>query len=216
MTYSPGISEDASGQQHYDLDNGSVSVGRAGGSHQTPFTDNEETGERTYFIEEQDLQQDADYKPDPEAQYLEAVMEAFPDILQARDWAAEALSPEFIADFNNALNEGGQDDYMPFIEQLMEEFHAAHATEEPVIEQSEIDEAIETLQAVEPGGTETAMEWMQLAVSSQENDPILSEAAHLTAQVHRGELNSSEAIQRMVDKHPMAQLQRVYRAMTSN
>lgn len=214
MTYSPGLVENELGEQQYDLNNGTLQVGRAGGEHQTPFTEDDETGERRYLIEETDLMQDQDYREDPDETYLQAVIETYPQIHDALAWAKTELSPQFIKDFNEAMNDGEPDDFMPFVEQLMEEYSEATAVEVQLPDQQQINEAIDKLTSTEPGGTEQAMEWMQLAVEAQESDPILSEAAHLTAQVHRGELPSSQAIQMMVEKYPMIELQRIYTQLT--
>ena len=50
----------------------------------------------------------------------------------------------------------------------------------------------------------------QVTVEQQEADPAMSEALALSAQFHRGEIGSDEAINRMLNKYPMDQLQRVW------
>ena len=220
MTFSPSINDDGT----YNVDAGSVSVGRAGGSYDTPYLEDETTGQRQYLIEQQDLQQDGDYEPDNDAEYVIAITQAYPDLMDALAYARDTKSPEYITDFNNKIDSGDYGAYVPLIEELVEEFRSvtggAFVEDEPTdaedVSQDEIDTAIDYLNSQEIGGDEVAYGWMEQAVEYQQSHPIYSAIAEQTARFHRGEINQSEAIQELLERYSPAQLKPYYEQLTQN
>ncbi|WP_156957137.1 hypothetical protein [Synechococcus sp. KORDI-49] len=214
MTFSPSINDDGT----YDVNNGSVSVGRSGGSYESPYQEDEATGQRQYLIEERDLQQDEDYQPDNDAEYVIALTQAYPDLMDALAYARDNKSPEYILDFNNKIDSGDYGNYVPLIEELVEEYRSQSSvapveeelTDAENVSQDEIDSAVDYLNSQESGGDEVALSWMEQAVEYKESNPIFSAIAHQTARFHRGEIDQSQAIGELLERYSPAQLKPYY------
>ena len=220
MTFTPGISIGADGQEHYDVENGTL-TSRSGFQSEDVVSYNEATGETNILITEEDLQQDADYTPDITEEYLSSVLEAYPNLEEAQNWAFNNWTDQQVEDFNKAVNTGEPSEMMPKIEQLMEEFYnaepeVASVEEEPTneITAEAIVEAYDTLNQQEPEGLESAYEWMNAASQAKDaGDEVMADVLSLTAEFHRGNITAEEAFQQALERHPTDKLAAVYQQM---
>ena len=214
MTYSPAVNDDGT----YDVDNGYVSVGRSGGQYETAYIENDETGERQYLIEEQDLQLDGDYQLSVDEEYQQAIREVYPDIQDALEYALHNKTQEWIIDFNNKIDGGNFDEYVPLIEELMEEYRLTvpapvdeeELTDAPEVTQEEIDAVIEPMLEAEPEGVESAYNWLQPAEEYQSSNPVYSTVCSATAPFHDGSISAQEAISSVMENYPMDEEIQIY------
>ena len=213
MTFSPGVNDDGT----YNIDAGFVSVGRSGGQYETPYHENQETGERQYLIEEQDFQSDGDYMPTVDEEYQQAIQEVYPDIQDALQYALHNKLHDWIIDFNNKIDGGDFDEYVPLIEELMEEYRSTIAapvdeleTDAPEVSEEEIDAVIEPMLEAEPEGMETAYSWLQAAEQHQTSNPVYSAVCAATASFHDGSMSADEAISTVLENHPLDEVIQIY------
>lgn len=208
-TYTPDVVEDSNGQEHL-ADTGQAIIRQTGQTIDPVFEIDDETGERIY----QDI-------PDPEATheystdelYINAINEAYPDLQKALAQWSEHASEQDIEHWNNLIDTVDPEELMPMIEGLMADYYAANPEE--VVEQHEIDSAIDNLTSVEPEGTAAAYEWLQVAEQATpgaERDVMLA-----VAEFHKGNMSASEAISSVLAKgYPMTKLKQIYNTLTSN
>ncbi len=214
MTYSPGVNDDGT----CNTDAGFVSYGRPGGQYETPYQENEETGEREYLIEEQDFQSDLDYQPSVDEEYQQAIRELYPDIQDALEYALHNKTQEWIISFNKKIDGGNFDEYVPLIEELMEEYRLTvpapvseeELTDAPEVTEEEIDAVIEPMLEAEPDGMETAYGWLQAAEEHQSSNPVYSAICSATASFHDGSMTAEEAIAYVLENHPIDEVIQIY------
>ena len=165
-----------------------------------------------------------DYNYTQEA-YEDAVLEAYPQLPGALQWATDNLPDDFIVTYNEALEEGDLDTFYSHLEYLLSEYEDASSVvvEEEAVEEEEEDvqedltdeeqqvlqEAVEDLQAQEPQA-ELANEWQSLVDQYQETDPTFAAVAAATAAFHNGEASAEDAINYVLQNFPLADVARVY------
>ena len=219
MTFSPSINDDGT----YNVDAGSVSVGHTGGTYETPYVENEETGERQYLISNQDLQQDGDYQPDNEAEYVSALTEAYPDLMDALAYARDNKTLDYINSFNQKIDTGDYGEYVPMIEELIAEFRSVtgtapveeELTDEPVVSPEEIDAAIEPMLETEALGMETAYEWLSMAEQTRDSNPTYSAVCAATAAFHDGSMTAEQAISSVLENYPINEVVKIYQYLNN-
>ena len=216
-TYTPSVNDDGS----YNLDNGTLIARSGGGRVDAVFEEDEMTGERQYLIEQEDLESDLDYAPATEDEYIQAITELYPDLQDALDYAFHNWTPELIEDFNNKVDGGDFDGFVPLIEELMEEYRSTVSApvenqipDDADVTQEEIDEALEPMLESEPEGMETAYNWLQAAEDYQVSNPVFSAVCAATAAFHNNEMTASEAISSVIDNYPMKDVIRIYKHLS--
>ena len=217
-TFVPEVALDEHGQEHFTGE-GQLNPQRSGGSYETPYQLDDQTGERIYNLTNNDFAQDGDFIPtDLEESYVEAILQTYPDLHLAQEWALRNYPPEKLEDFNNAMESFNPDEMMPRIEELMENYenslpdepHPNDVEELDIPSEEEIYSAFDEGQMSEPEGLETAYEWMDLAEQTQTSNPVFSDVARLTAMFHNGEISSEDAWATALEKHPLHELKKVY------
>lgn len=217
MSFTPSYEEDATGQQVF-TGNGTLSTNGRAGIYETPYEEDQLTGDRRYLIEEQDFQQDAEYQPTED--YADTVLEVYPDLPDALAWAANNLDPITAQSFNEAVDGGDPDDYMPLLEALLEEYYASEGIEddddsdayepEEDVSEEELNEVVSELAESEPLGQQVAMPYLEMAVQYQSSHPCLSDICALTARFHNNEIEYGEAMDSLVAKYPLSELKKYY------
>ena len=224
-TFTPDVALDAQGNEHFTGE-GQLNAQRSGGSYETPYEVDNQTGERNYLINEQDLSQDGDYASDDnEEMYVNAVFDLYPDYEQATEWATRNWSPQRLERFNASVENFEPADFMSQIESMMSEYHEAVADgmpeqvapeeAEPLPSDEEIYSAYDEGLQTEAGGAEVAMEWLEQAVETQSSDPVYSDIARLTSEFHKGTMTAEDCWVEAINKHSMADLKRIYNHLTN-
>lgn len=225
FTFVPDVSINEAGQETFTGE-GTLQPQRSGGTYETPYEINDQTGQREYNITEQDYQQDGDHIPlDVEAEYVETILQLYPDYSNATQYAIDNWSPQRLERFNKAIDVFDMSDAMPLIEEMMSEYRSAVedglpevAPEEEEVElpsDEEIYSAYDEGLTTEAGGTEVAMDWLNLAVETEGNDPVMSDIARLSADFHKGQITAEDAWVSAINNHSMAELQRVFKYLTN-
>ena len=218
-TYSPSVNDDGS----YNLDGGTLVSRSGGGRVDAVYEENQITGERQYLVEQSDLETDLDYNPPSDAEYIQAITELYPDLQDALAYARDNKSPEYIIDFNNKIDGGDYDEFVPFIEELMEEYRSTagspveeeQQTDEQQVSQEEINAAIEPMMEAEPEGMEIAYGWLQAAEEYQTSNPIYSAVCAATAAFHDGSMTAEQAISSVIENHPMNEVIKIYQQLSN-
>lgn len=222
-TVTPVLSEDSNGQEY-------VSDFALNEGHNIPadaynqYDFNESTGEVTHRYS-------TDYEYDPDRQltehidntYASALVEANPGLPEAINWASSGGLPgELIDDFNAAIDSGDPEQINPAIDWLLQNFEdAGGLLEETGAPDEELDdetfalgqEIIADLQEAEPEYVDS-FEMDEVAKEALNlGDQCLAEAATLSAQFHRGEVEAADAINYMIDNYSADDLLRVAEAL---
>lgn len=218
MTFSPSVNDDGT----YNTDAGYVSYGCSGGQYDTPYHEDEVTGERQYLIQTEDLQQDGDFQPSVDEEYQQAIREVYPDINNALEYALHNKTEEWILDFNSKIDGGNFDEYVPLIEELMEEYRLTVSapvdemeTDAADVTQEEIDAVIEPMLEAEPEGLESAYNWLQAAEEYQDTNPVYSAVCSATAAFHNNQMTAEEAISSVLENHPLEEVIEIYQYLSN-
>ena len=228
FTYTPDIAFDEQGREFYSGE-GSLQSHSAQ-TVDVPYVEDPLTGQTRYLLEEEDFQQDEDYEySDTHEQYVESLFEAYPQLSNAIAWAGSNWTEEQITAYDAAMDSEDLDELMPYIEHMLEEYEFALAegsVEDPDAEpdpfddvddetaQAAVDGAFEELSETEPGGMETAYEYMELAVHYQDTEPVLSELYSLSAQFHQGSISVEDAFATALEKYSFEELAPAYLQLT--
>ena len=193
MTCTPGFNEETG--EYTDLQ---VGIGHSPAS---PFAGDEE------IPEDQALDPESLAPSDPDDQIADAVIELYGDHMEPiLDYMAVTLTDEQIEAYDQAIEDGDWSTVLPLLEQTAAEyFEQVSASAESV--QAEIDE----LGAQEPQGMELAYEHLELA--QQQTDPIKRDLFMASAEFHRGNLSSSEAIETLLSKYSIEEVAPIYKAL---
>ncbi len=220
MTFTPAVNSDGS----YDAEGGTWSTGRDGGRCDAVYEENEITGERQYLVTEQEQRSDLDYQRDTDEEYISNIIELYPNIQQMLAFGKEYYPPEFVIDFNNAMNGEDDGERWQFLELLDQDFRDAHPEVASVQEettvaedvtQAEIDEVLDPMLQEEPAGLEMAYQWLQAAEDSQESNPVYSAVCAATASFHNSEMSAEEAISSVLENYPLDEVIKIYRQLSS-
>lgn len=220
MTYTPAVETGEDGVEHYDFNHGEVVTRNGGQSYEHPYVIDEETGARQYLIEDSDLEQDQDYEPSIHDEYIEAITQLYPDLQDAFEYARENWHPDLIAEYDEAVESGNIDHFVPLLEELMEEYRSevgAPVSEEETtgeVSQEDIDSAIEPMLQMEAEGLETAYEWAYQASQYQDANPCYSAICAATARFHDGSMTASEAISSVLENYPLSDVIPIYKQLT--
>jgi hypothetical protein len=158
--------------------------------------------------------------------YWNDVISLEPDIPNAIQWAADHLSPEFIADFNAALDADNRDEVNQYLEMILNDYresYGSEAVEEEEVdydeeltpeEQQILDDVVDNLQGAEAMGEEAADEWQQAVYQAQASgDEVYAAVAAATSSFHSGEVTAEEAIGFILNNYPLKEVARVYEAL---
>ena len=155
-----------------------------------------------------------------EESYTEALLSSNPDIGDALDWGVDNLPQELIDTYNQAVDAGNLDLMHELLDVILGQYRTFNPEEveeelyDPQEELEEIsdeqfDDAIDSLNAQEAGGTELAYQWLEAAEAS--SDPVFADIAQMTARFHRGEVTSNEAIDAVIAAHGLNKAAKFYR-----
>ena len=179
-------------------------------------------GNAHYQIEEEEESFSGE-EPSGFDEYADVVAEAYPMLPDALSWAAVNLDPETSQRFNEAVDSGDPDEFMPLIEALMEDFYESegldeddYETEPDDVTEEELGQVIQEMSESEPQGQEVAMGYLQAAIDSQGTNPLYSDWMAKTAQFHNGEIDYESAWQQMTDKYQLADLKEMYHYLNNN
>lgn len=218
MTVSPVVSDDGSQERIVDFE---VSTGPRLRNGMAPDADTyyQEDEQGRFVFQDDGFQEEHDdgIRFDEE-DYIATLLESDPNIQASIEWASTALPPEMIEKFNNAINTGDIDSINKELEWLInlyltENAEAFEDGDEEIeeISDAEFADAVEGLMEMEPAGTETAFAFLEAA--QQTEDPAFKDAYRLTAQYHRGEIGSEDAIQSMIERHGLNAAAAVFREL---
>ena len=180
-------------------------------------------GNPHYQIEEEESF--SDEEPSGFDEYADVVAEAYPMLPDALSWAAVNLDPETSQRFNEAVDSGDPDEFMPLIEALMEDFYESEGLDEDDYEtedepeevtEEELGQVIQEMANSEPLGQEAAMPYLQAAIDSQGSNPLYSDWMAMTAKFHNGEIDYEEAWGRMTEKYQLSDLKQMYQYLNQN
>ena len=217
-TYSPSVNDDGS----YNLDSGTLVARSGGGRVDAVYEENQMTGERQYLVTEEDHQQDGDYHRSTDEEYISYIHELYPNMNEMLAFGKDFYSPEFIIDFNNAINSEDDAEMWKYLEMLAADYEAnvgssveeETLTDETEVSPEEIEEAIQPMLETEPEGMETAYGWLQQAEEYQVTHPVYSAVCAATASFHDGSMTASEAISSVIDNYPMKDVLAIYKHLT--
>ena len=149
-------------------------------------------------------------------EYAGNILELYPHYEQVMEWAANTFSNDEIEAYDAIMASSDPSKIMPAIEEMMALYEQREDREVAFTEQ-QIDEYYsENLESAEPMGTEYAMEWLQLAVDSQNTDPVLSDIALATAQFHRGEADAEDLVSSILNKHSHSEILNVINSLNND
>ncbi|MDC0325913.1 hypothetical protein OAL60_00575 [bacterium] len=180
-------------------------------------------GNPHYQIEEEESF--SDEEPSGFDEYADVVAEAYPMLPDALSWAAVNLDPETSQRFNEAVDSGDPDEFMPLIEALMEDFYESEGLDQDDYEtedepeevtEEELGQVIQEMANSEPLGQEAAMPYLQAAIDSQGSNPLYSDWMAMTAQFHNSEISYEEAWGRMTEKYQLSDLKQMYQYLNQN
>ncbi len=205
LTFTPGEGTNPDGSTFADPNSGSFQVRSGGRSVEPVKVTNELTGEEEWDYEVENYEEETEGFNEDD--YIDALIEATPDIYKAIEWAENTQTEEWMTRYNLMVENGDLDEINKAIEELMNLYHeengepddAFEETEAEPIEQEEVDSVVETLVNNEPEGMETAYSFLQQA--EQTEDPIHREVLMASAEFHNQTTDASTLIQRLVDKH---------------
>ena len=214
MTVSPVYQESEDGQQQ--LADFKIQHAHQGGQvAQEVYYD--DYGNAHYQVEEEES-----FSEEPTSgldEYSNSVIEAYPQLPDALQWAASNLDPHQSQQFNEAVATGDPSEFMPLIESLMQDYLESNGLDEEDYEQVETEEEVTDqelgevfteMSEAEPQGQEVAMPYLQAAIESQSSNPLYSDWMALTAQFHNGETSYEEAWGQMTDKYSLTELKKMY------
>jgi len=217
MTYTPDVVMGDDGQEHLSVDSGTIST-RSGGSVEIE-TYEDENGNTRYRIDEEDYQQDGDYQPSNDEQYIEAIFELYPNYEEAMEFYSQVWSEEQVDAWNQMVDRLEPDELIPAIEEVMAEYDALNPQPQEQatdITEDDVNQAYAEALDAEPQGDELAYNYMEVAVAAQEEgDACLSGVAALTAAFHRGEITAAEAYEQALSKYDINDLARVYQLLNN-
>ena len=214
MTYSPSVNDDGS----YNSDGGTLVSRSGGGRVDAVFEENEITGERQYLITDEEVRSDLDYQRDVDEEYIANIIELYPNIQEMLAFGKENYTPEFIIDFNNAIDGDDDAEMWRYLEQLDQDFREAHPSapvEENNVSQEEIEAALDPMLQEEPAGMEMAYQWLQAAEASQSSNPVYSAVCAATASFHNNEMSAEEAISSVLERYPLQDVVKVYKQLSN-
>ena len=226
-TVTPVMSEDSNGQEY-------VSDFQLDAGHNIPadafnqYDFNEATGEVTHRFST-DSDPDEEFVQDIDSQYEQALLAANPDLPSAIEWASRGgISGELIDEFNNAMESGDPELMNPAIQWLLQNFEESGdqyeyaeddegegAPDEALDPETYAlgEEIIADLQEAEPEFV-VSFDMDEVAKEAlNTGDQCLAEAATLSAQFHRGEIEAADAINYMLDNYMADDLLRVAEAL---
>lgn len=180
----------------------------------------DDQGNANYYIEEEESFSEEDEQSGFD-DYSDVVMEAYPMLPDALSWAAVNLDPETSQRFNEAVESGDPDEFMPLVEALMQDYLDSYGIEEEDYEEEteddvddvteeELGQVFTEMSEAEPQGQAFAMPYLQAAIDSQGTNPMFSDWMGLTAQFHNGEIDYESAWQQMTDKYELTDLKKMY------
>ena len=215
MTVSPIYQESEDGQQQ--LADFEIQHAHQGGQvAQEVYYD--DYGNAHYRVEEEETF--SEEEPSGLDSYSDAVIETYPQLPDALQWAASNLDPHQSQQFNEAVASGDPSQFMPLVEALMEDYlesngldeeeYEQEETEEEDVTEQELGEVFTEMSEAEPQGQEAAMPYLQAAIESQSSNPLYSDWMALTAQFHNGEIDYEEAWGQMTDKYELTDLKKMY------
>lgn len=218
--YTPNVALNESGIQEYTGD-GTIESQGGGGTYETNYVIDDETGDRVYDFDETDYSMDGDAVPDIDDEYIQNIHDAYPDLGNAQMYASRNWSADQLESFNEVMENGELDQVMPRLEDLVNEYRNSGEEHEPqtfdddeeieLPDEEQIFEAFDEGKESEPAGLEHAMEWLQMAEQTSESDPVYSSVCQLSAAFHNGELSAEDCWSQALETHNLADLVRVYR-----
>ena len=200
-TYTPTISTDSNGEEFVDFDNGSLSQRDQFHRGITPqgFVTDEVTGETEYF-EMQEEGQNVDLMDD----YVRTMAEANPELSDAVAYGNANLSPELMAGFFAAVEDGNLDELHEYLEIILAEYDDKFIAtpEEREETQSEL-EAEEDEQELEVPDMSSLYEteinpdltYDHMDNADNTDDPVEKLLWSLSAAFHNNDITVDEAIE---------------------
>lgn len=180
----------------------------------------DDQGNANYYIEEEESFSEETTSDSDD--YVNVIAEAYPDLQDALSWATTNLDPDQAAMFNQAVDSGDPDSYMPLLEALIEDYRESNGLDEEEYEteetedeaddvtEEELGQVFTEMSESEPQGQAFAMPYLQAAIESQGSNPLYSDWCRLTAQFHNGEIEYEQAWEEMTNKYSLPQLKQMY------
>lgn len=219
MEVFPVYSDSGDGQP--ELQDFEIQHAHSGGEVEQEFTFDQYGNAQFEFDEEAYDSEDGESVTD---EYADSVLDAFPDLPNALAWAAATLDADTVQGFNEAVDSGDPDEYMPLLEALMEDFMESDEFEpqetetdsdEIEVSDEEVNAVVEEMQESEPMGQEFALPYLEAAVNSQGTNPLYSDWCAATARFHSGEIDWEDAMDEMTSKYSMSDLAKMYHYMNN-
>ena len=231
-TVSPVITTNDRGEEvisDLSVSSGNRGVGHDGQVHnwQNDYIEDSE-GRIHHVFENVELDEDQGnvYR---EEQYIEALIEANPEITAAQQWAVENLPDEWVEEYDKMIETGDLDELNKAVEWLLEQYASRPQSSQPdpqeVQEEDETEDltdeeheilntVVEDLQQQEAMGQEVAADWQYAVQQAEEaGDDAYAHVAAATAAFHDGDVTAEEAIAFCLENVPLKDLARVYRHM---
>jgi hypothetical protein len=161
-----------------------------------------------------------------EDEYWTNVANLNPDTYEALDWAADHLSQDFIAGYNDAIDRDDHIEANKYLEMIIADYREAMgeptASEESESDDSEpepidpdlVDTVVESLSHEEALGEDVANEWQEAVEQALDSgDEVYAAVAAATASFHSGECTAEQAISYILENYPIEEVARVYQAI---
>ena len=204
-------------------------VGRDGQVQDWQFDYQEDSEGRVHHVfENVELDEDRGYSFN-EYEYIEALIEANPEITAAQQWAVENLPDEWVEDYDKMIESGSLEEMNKAVEWLLEQYASGQVesdSESQEVQEEEgndlteeeheiLNTVVEDLQQQEAMGQEVAADWQYAVQQAEEaGDDAYAMVAAATAAFHDGDVTADDAIAFCLENVPIKELARVYKQMT--
>ena len=166
-----------------------------------------------------------------EGEYIEALIEANPEIPVAQQWCLENLPAEWIDEYNRQIESGSLDEMNQAVEWLLEQYaqrqdptsntpELEEMPEDPEMDELSEEETEILNNAVDELERQEAMpeyvdDWQeQVDIANESGDTTYAMVAAATAAFHAGEVTADEAINYCLNNGNLKDLARVYKHLT--
>lgn len=207
-------------------------VGRDGQVRDWQFDYQEDSEGRIHHLfQDAELQSERqDGNSFDEASYIDALIEANPDITEAQQWAVDNLPEAWVEEYDKMIETGDLDELNKAVEWLLDQYaNREDASEsEPQEDMEEMEEddelseeeteilnnVVESLQRQE-ARPEYEDDWQEVVEQAEEaGDEAYALVAAATAAFHAGDVDADDAIAYCLENVPLKDLARVYKQMT--